>query len=104
MRIRSEIALGLLILTVLYMVCKIVRQMLLTAGLDLICPNCGASFTKPSTPRRFRDLPYRIFFMRPYRCVTCERRFFAFPPREEKGRLLRTATAQNVGAPSRNGG
>ena len=106
MRIRYQIALGLLALGILYyvlsFVLRIVRLMFLTGG-EGMCPNCGATIVKPSSPRRLLDLPYRVFFMHPYRCVVCEQRFFSRRPRAAKTALGSASSSQSEGEPSRNG-
>lgn len=107
MRIRYQIALGLLVLAILYyilsFVARVVRTLFITGG-EGMCPNCGATIAKPSSPRRFLDLPYRMCFLRPYRCVVCEQRFFAFGARAARAAIApAVAPAQSTGEPSRNG-
>lgn len=114
MRIRYEIALCVLAVGALYMAIRIMRLILLSVGMEHnFCPRCGGKNVKPSK-RRFSDLPYRICFLRPYRCIGCEKRFFAVRSRSERAARTATSSAaetaptpgennQSVATPSRNG-
>ena len=85
MRIRYVILLFLLASAVAYALAKILRPIILNIGVEKnICPNCGSSNFRKSSPRK-GDLPYRIFGLRPFRCTLCEVRFFAFPQPSEAG-------------------
>ena len=92
MRLAYGILLFLLISAVVYMAAKIFRLIFLNVGVERnTCPNCGSSYLKRSSPRKFTDFPYRIFGLRAFRCSSCAARFFAFP--EPSG--ARTASSEH---------
>jgi hypothetical protein len=41
------------------------------------CPNCLASHIRPD-PHRWFELPLVLFWVQPYQCRRCERRFLRF--------------------------
>lgn len=43
-----------------------------------VCWGCGARQVRQSATRSFADLPARLLLMLPYRCRSCQRRFYAF--------------------------
>lgn len=43
----------------------------------ILCPTCLTPTTHRSRVR-FRDLPLLLFLFRPYRCMSCYRRFYKF--------------------------
>ncbi|MBS0210041.1 MAG: hypothetical protein JSS27_13920 [Planctomycetes bacterium] len=43
---------------------------------DICCPTCSYSEVRRSRPRWF-ELPLMILFLQPFRCVCCQRRFWA---------------------------
>src|SRR6185437_14049215 len=43
------------------------------------CPKCKDDDTVRRSHRRRVDLPLRLFGLRPYRCLVCNKRFYAWP-------------------------
>lgn len=85
MLVRIEILAFLVVAAVVvYLAAKILRPVFLNLGLEKnYCPNCGSSYVRKSSPRKYADFPYRVFGLRPFRCVHCEVRFYAFRERSE---------------------
>jgi hypothetical protein len=73
MRLRYEILLFLFSVAFVYLGAKVFRTLYLTKGSSM-CPDCGDSHIKISTPR-WPDLPFRIFRFVAYRCMACDSRF-----------------------------
>ena len=72
------IAIFLLIVALACMVGRILWFVYLSAGMDKCrCLRCGNTHVKRSG-RRLRDLPFRMFGLRPFRCSVCERRFYTY--------------------------
>jgi hypothetical protein len=75
MRIRYQVALGLLGLGILIQVVRSLYFIYLSMGQKNICPRCGALYINLSRRRGLGDLLYHLVGCIPYRCTVCELRF-----------------------------
>lgn len=81
MRIRYEVLLFLLSVSLVYFGARVFRMLFLTLGVRGMCPKCGTVYIKRST-RRWYDLPYRAMRFSAYRCSICDFRFHL--PRQQE--------------------
>jgi hypothetical protein len=78
-QVRIEILFFFVAAVVVYLAAKFLRPVFLNIGLEKnYCPNCGSSYIRKSSPRKYADFPYRLLRLRPFRCAHCEVRFYAF--------------------------
>lgn len=91
MRIRYEIALFLVVVAILYVASKVFWAVFMNIGMEKnLCPSCGSSYIKKSTPQWLHDFPYRLFGLHAFRCTVCEIRFHAFREPSELQAQART--------------
>jgi hypothetical protein len=76
MRIRYQVGLGLLVLTLLYALFRRLVAMLLSGKGTTICPHCGSRYIHVSNTQAYIDSLFRIFGCLAYRCRVCNLRFY----------------------------
>jgi transposase-like protein len=72
------LALIVLTLALLIPVGVAMLQALFRSSTMPVCWSCGARQVRPSGTRSATDLPARLLLLIPYRCRSCQRRFYAF--------------------------
>ena len=76
MRIRYEVALGLLSLLLAVAILRRLATGFLSGKGTAICPQCGSCYISPSQTPAFRDYPFSLFGWLAYRCQVCSYRFY----------------------------
>jgi hypothetical protein len=78
-RIRYQIAIALMVLVLVPVLLRVLRQVFLTMGERPICPQCGTTYIDPSRTHTLPDLFFRVLGLTAYRCHVCTARFYRPP-------------------------